>query len=336
MPFCYNEDMNTLYLVTGASGHLGTVLCGRLLKQDRRVRTLTLPGEEGYVPEGIEIITGDVTDPSSMEPFFEHEQDEEIIVLHCAGIVTIASKTNPLVHRVNVEGTRNVLEMALKHEAKKVVYVCSVHALVEAEEGETRETDVYHPELIDDQYGKSKAEAGNIALDFHKMGLDVNIIMPSGIFGPGDIRRNNHMIRAIEAMAKGYIPVSLEGGFDFVDVRDVAEGIITCADKGRSGEPYILSGHYLTVKDILKEVNKACSRKTLGIEFPYAFVKPFGPLLEKIGKRIGTGKPLITPYSLAILNTNGHFSHEKAKTDLGYEPRPAEESIKDMIDEIGN
>ena len=177
--------MKTLYLVTGASGHLGTVLCGKLLEQERKVRALVLPGEERYVPEGIEIITGDVTDPNSMEPFFEHGDDEEIVVFHCAGIVTIASKTNPLVHKVNVEGTRNVLELALKHKARKTVYICSVHALVEEEEGETRETDVYHPEQISDQYGKSKAEAGNIALEYFRKGLDVNIIMPSGIFGPG-------------------------------------------------------------------------------------------------------------------------------------------------------
>ena len=326
--------METLYLVTGASGHLGTILCSKLLEQGRKVKALILPGEEKYAVEGIETITGDVTDPSSMEPFFKHGKDEEIIVLHCAGIVTIASKTDPLVYRVNVEGTRNILEMSLKHKARKVVYVCSVHALVEAEEGETKETDVYHPELIADQYGKSKAEAGNIALDYFGQGLDVNIIMPSGIFGPGDYRRNNHMIRAIEAMAKGYIPVSLQGGFDFVDVRDVADGIIACAEKGRPGEPYILSGHYLTVADILDEINSVCSRRTLGIEIPYWLVKPFGPLAETIGKYLGKGKPLVTPYSLAILNTNGHFSHEKATADLGYEPRSVSESIIDMIVEI--
>ncbi|MBR4461025.1 MAG: NAD-dependent epimerase/dehydratase family protein [Erysipelotrichaceae bacterium] len=326
--------MKKIYLVTGASGHLGSTLCKQLLNEGKAVRALALLGEEKYVPSGVEIVTGDVTDPASLTAFFHHDEDEEIIVLHCAGIVTIASKANPMVHKVNVEGTRNILRLAKEHNALKVVYVCSVHGLVEAEEGDTTETSSYHPEQIDDQYGKSKAEAANIALDFYKQGLNVNIILPSGIFGPGDVRRNNHMIRAIDAMAKGYIPVSLQGGFDFVDVRDVAAGIIACAEKGRAGESYILSGHYLTVKEILNEVNEICERKPSGIEIPYALVKPFGALAESIGNHFGKGKPLVTPYSLAILNTNGHFSHDKATKDLGYQTRTSRESIRDMIEEL--
>ena len=163
--------MKKIYLVTGASGHLGTVLCKQLLNEGRTVRALALPGEENHVPSGVRIITGDVTDPASLAAFFHHDEEKEIVVLHCAGIVTIASKTNPLVHKVNVEGTRNILKLAQEYDASKVVYICSVHGLVEAKEGDTKEASSYHPEQIDDQYGKSKAEAANIALDFYKQGL---------------------------------------------------------------------------------------------------------------------------------------------------------------------
>ena len=155
--------MKKIYLVTGASGHLGTTLCSQLLDEGKTVRALALPGEEKYVPSGVETITGDVTNPASLTDFFHHDEDEEITVLHCAGIVTIASGSNPMVHKVNVEGTRNILRLAQEQGALKVVYVCSVHGLVEAEEGDTKETPSYFPEQIDDQYGKSKAEAANIA-----------------------------------------------------------------------------------------------------------------------------------------------------------------------------
>ena len=326
--------MKKIYLVTGASGHLGSTIISILLSEGKSVRALVLPGEEKYVPEGVEIFTGDVTDKGSMEPFFEHGDDEELILIHCAGIVTIASKENPLVSRVNVDGTHNVLELARENKVRKVVHVSSVHALIEAEEGETKEAEEFYPDMIEDQYGKSKARATIDALKFAQEGLDVSIVHPSGIFGPGDKRKNNHMIRAIELMAKGLIPVSLSGGFDFVDVRDAAEGILKCAERGKKGECYILSGHYISVKELLEGVNEIRGKRTPDITVPYGLVAFFAPAMEKLGTMFGNGKPLVTPYSIAILNTNGHFSHEKATTELGYTVRDVRTTLKDMIAEL--
>ena len=320
------------YLLTGASGHLGSVVLKTLLEKGERVRVLVLPGEEKYIPDGVETVTGDVTDVASLPLFFANADEDELILLHCAGIVTIASRASSLVNKVNVTGTDNVMRMAMQNHVKKAVYVSSVHAIVEKETGDTSEPEGFYPEQIQDPYGKSKAMAAQVCLNYAKEGLDVSVVHPSGIIGPGDVRGSNHSVRSVIAMAKGLIPVSIKGGFDFVDVRDVAQGIIDCAEYGRKGECYILSGHYMSVRMLLNEISELCPIKVLPIEVPYGVVKAVAPLGEKIGNLIGKGKPLVTPYSIAVLNGNGHFTHEKATKEWGYQPRDMKETIRDTIE----
>lgn len=327
--------MKTIYLVTGASGHLGSTLIRQLLEFNKPIRALVLPGEEEFIPKEVTCYSGNVCDRESLKPFFAHEDDEELILFHCAGIVTISSSFDPNVWKVNVEGTRNILEMAQEYKVRKMIYVSSVHALIEKESGDTAEAEVFEPDKIEDQYGKSKAAAAALCQQFAKEGLDVSIVHPSGIYGPGDIRKNNHSVRSVELMAKGLIPLSMEGGFDFVDVRDAARGMIQCAGKGRRGECYILSGHFVTTTELINGVRKLCGYKPVKLEFPYSFVKHFAPFLEKGSHLLGNKKPLVTPYSLAILNTNGHFTHAKASKEFDYSARSVEESLRDMIEEFG-
>ena len=325
--------MKTIYLVSGASGHLGSTLIKILKEKKNRIRALILPGEEAYTDKDTEIFIGDVTELGSLERFFEHETDEELILFHCAGIVSVSSKENPMLYKVNVEGTRNMLEMALKYKVKKVVHVSSVHAFVYQDEGEICEPDGFYPDRLGDPYGRSKALATNLCLEYVKKGLDISIVNPTSIYGPGDKRKNNPSVISIWMLYKVRVPIGLEGGFDFVDVRDVAQGMIDCAYKGRKGECYILSGYYLSANDLINEVNQICGRKKIKGAVPYKVVKPFAPLMEKI-TGLFIARPPITPAALSIFNTNGHFSHDKASRELGYQARRPEETLRDMIEEF--
>ncbi|MBQ3295383.1 MAG: NAD-dependent epimerase/dehydratase family protein [Erysipelotrichaceae bacterium] len=325
--------MEKIYLVTGASGHLGSTLVRFLKKDGFRIIALTLPGEEAYVDKDIEICQGNVNDMESLERFFAYTKGKKAILFHCAGIVSISSKENPLLNKVNIEGTENILKMALKHGIKKMIYVSSVHAILEEEEGITCEPQQFYPEKIGDPYGRSKACGTLLCLDYAKKGLDVSIVHPAGIYGPGDYRKNNHAVNSVRVLSKFPTPVGVEGGFDFVDVRDVAQGMIDCAGKGRKGECYILAGHYLSVMDLINSINEICGRRKISLCLPYRIVRPFTPLMEKVIS-LFSPKPLITPYSLAVLNTNGHFSHEKACREFDYRTRDAKDSIRDMIDEF--
>ncbi len=324
--------MKKLYLVTGATGHVGTILVSELQKRNEHIRTLILPDDTEAVPSGTEICIGDITDERSLSSFFDRKEYDYVTLIHCAALITVASKENSQVWNVNVNGTDNIMRLALETNVDRVIYVSSVHAIPERPAPEMiTEVSCFSPDLVHGQYAKSKAAAAQKVLDYAKQGLNVSIVHPSGIIGSGDLLKRNHMIRTINAMANGTIPVALKGGYDFVDSRDVVAGILACEEKGRPGECYILNGHYITVSDLLNTVRKIKGKKPVSIEIPYDMAKAIAPAAEFFALAMKRKAPLFTPYSVYTLHTNGCFSHEKATAELGYVPRNIEESICDSI-----
>ena len=140
--------MKELYLVTGATGHLGNTVAHRLARAGRQVRALVLPGEEHapQLPGGVEAVAGDVRSPASLEALFAGAEGRDVTVIHCAGIVSIASRFDQNVYDVNVTGTKNVVDACVRRGVKKLVHVSSVHALPEKPGGApVSETDVFSP-----------------------------------------------------------------------------------------------------------------------------------------------------------------------------------------------
>lgn len=308
------------------------MLVAELLKRNETVRALVRPGQGGALQGGIQIFEGDIKEPGTLQPFFDMSGYDYVTLIHCAALITIASKHDPRVWETNVNGTENVLCAAAKAGVDRVVYVSSVHAIPEKPKGQViSEVTSFSPDSVHGQYAKSKAAAAQIALEYAGKGLNLSIVHPSGIIGPGDTKKRNHMIRTIHAMEEGKIPVGLKGGYDFVDSRDVVDGILSCEEKGRSGECYILTGHYITVLDLLNLIRKAKGRREAKIEVPYRLVKALAPAAEFASKLVGSHSPLFTPYSVYTLHTNGAFSHRKATEELGYSPRPIEDSIRDSL-----
>ena len=321
--------MKKLYLITGATGHVGTILVSELIKRGEQIRALVLPGHGTHLPQEIDITEGDITEENSLVPFFNRNGYDRVTLIHCAALITVASKLNPHVWNINVQGTENVMRQAYAAGVDRVVYVSSVHAIPERPEPEViTEVNHFSPDLVHGQYAKSKAAAAQKVLDFAEKGLNVSIVHPSGIIGPGDIQNKNHMIRTIHAIAKGTIPVALHGGYDFVDARDVVDGILACEEKGRAGECYILNGHYITVSDLLNIIRKMRGKSVRKTVLPHSMAKVFAPAAERISILFKRPSPLFTPYSVYTLHTNGHFSHEKASKEFDYEPRDIVESIR--------
>ena len=159
--------MKELYLVTGATGHLGNTVAHRLARAGRQVRALVLPGEEHapQLPEGVEAVAGDVRSPASLEALFAGAEGRDVTVIHCAGIVSIASRFDQNVYDVNVTGTKNVVDACVRRGVKKLVHVSSVHALPEKPGGApVSETDVFSPGAVVGLYAKTKAAATAYAL----------------------------------------------------------------------------------------------------------------------------------------------------------------------------
>lgn len=315
-------------LVTGATGHIGNVLIRQLLEKGEKVRALIWKGEDTTPIRDlpVERIEGDVLDLESLEQAFKGVDT----VYHLAGIISIMPGKNPIVWDVNVQGTRNVLSTARKEGIRRLVYTSSIHAIARAPHG-TRINESL-PFDADNPYGaydRSKAEASLEVQQACRDGMDAVIVCPTGVIGPFDFRRSE-MGNVILEAAQHKTTLYVDGAYDFVDVRDVADGLIKASEFGRSGESYILSGQKISVRYLLETV-----REVTGYAFP-KFKIPFNLAqvtshLTPFYYRWRKSKPKFTPYSLEVLQSNSDISHAKASRELGYSPRPIFVSITDTV-----
>lgn len=326
--------MKKIFIITGANGFLGNNIVRKLVEdQNNEVRALVLPEDKINSLDGLncKIYKGDVTKKESLNSIFEIEESNvELYVIHCAAIVYIKSKYNPKVYEVNVNGTKNVIDKVLEKKAK-LVYVSSVHAITEKPNNEIiTEIKDFNHNKVEGQYAKTKAEIAKYVLDMvENRGLNACIVHPSGIIGPNDFG-NSHLTQLIIDFANGRLKACVNGGYDFVDVRDVADGIISACYKGKKGECYILSNRYVSIKELLDLVSKVRNTKKIKLILPMWLAKLTAPLSEKY-YAILKQPPLYTKYSLYTLTSNSNFSNQKAKKNLNYNNRELEITIKDTV-----
>lgn len=320
------------YFVTGATGFLGRAVTRRLLTKTADIYALVMKGDPlaADLPDGIRVCMGDVCDPSSLDAFLEGA-DGESCVIHCAGIVSVASRPGEQLYNVNVGGTKNIIDACISHGVGKLVYVSSVHALAEKPKGIEidAETDAFDPNRLVGDYAKSKAMATRVVLDAARASLDASIVLPSGIIGPGDTAGGS-ITELLLSFLAGKLPIAVKGGYDFVDVRDVATGIVACAEKGVRGKCYILSGHYATIRDILETVGRSTGIKKAVSYLPVALAKIIAPFYELDSIR-RKKKLFFTPYAVHVLQSNARFSKKASENDLGYTPRSLKETLLDTV-----
>lgn len=318
-----------MILITGATGHIGNVLVRELAARGYPVRALVLPNEDLSPLDNlpVEIAVGDITDyPSLLNAF-----DGITYVYHLAGIVSIGSGKKDILYRVNVEGTRNVVRACLEKRVKRMVYTSSIHAFPELPFGEAlTESKDFDEKKVLGHYAKSKAIATKIVLDAARGGLDAVIVHPTGVIGPYDYKVSNMGQLIIDFMNKRLLAY-IDGSYDFVDVRDVANGLILACEKGRPGENYILSGEQITVKEILEYLEEATGLPGPKLKIPLWLAKLTAPLSELYYK-ILRQQPLYTSYSIYTLTSNSVTSSKKAKEELGYISRPIKEAIIDAVE----
>lgn len=326
-------------VVTGASGHIGNVLVRDLISKNYEVKAFVLKNENvDYLKElNVEICYGDVRDLESLKEAFRGAD----VVFHLAGIIDIGTVNKKFIYSVNVGGTKNVLQACREEKVKKLVYTSSVHAIPEKPKDEIiTETKDFSEDKVKGIYAKTKAEATKYLLENVSKDLDNNpeiiIVHPSGVIGPYEYIPSNLGQLVIDCANKK-IGAYLDGGYNFVDVRDVANGVVLAAEKGKNGECYILAGHKVSVKELMKKIEAVTKVKipTFKIARWFAYATGF---LSEIYYKIVKQKPLFTSYAVYTLGTNCNFSNEKAEKELGYTIRPIDETIKDTVDwfkEIG-
>lgn len=322
-----NIDHPTRVLVTGATGHIGNVLVRELVGQGYAVRALTLAGESLRPLDGmeVEIVVGDVLKPDSLVRAMSGVEG----VFHLAGVISIMPGDDERVRRVNVEGTCNVINAARKAGVKRLLHTSSIHALQRVEGVTMDESLPFDPHNPVGIYDRTKAEASLEVLAAVKEGLNAVIVCPTGVVGPHDYL-GSEVGSLINGWLKRGVSLLIDGAYDFVDVRDVALGMILAYEKGQCGAVYILGGEQISLTRMQQLVRSIAGLKSQVLKIPARlalFFANFTPLYYRLAKV----KPRFTRYSLVTVMGNSVISSARARRELGYQARGLAESLTDTV-----
>jgi dihydroflavonol-4-reductase len=317
-------------IVTGATGHIGNVLVRELLARGAVVRVLVLPDDDKRPLAGlnVEIVYGDVTDLVSLKSAFAGAE----FVFHLAGIVTIMPGMASVLERVNVGGMSNVIAACRASGVRRLVYTSSIHAIAEPPHGTViDESQPFDPDRVLGDYARSKARATLLLLDeIGKGGLHAIICCPTGVIGPWDYGISN-IGQLILDFASGHLKSYVSGAYDFVDVRDVARGLILAAQKGQPGRHYIFSGAQVQVPELMEELARDIGYPAPTYRIPTVIARTAG-VLASVYYRLLRRKPVFTAYSIDVLRSNSLVSSARAREELGFTSRPWQESIRDQVE----
>lgn len=311
--------------ITGATGHLGMNLIHLLIKNKFSVKALVLKNDPFKSLLSVSTVIGDITDEASLVECFKNAE----IVFHLAALNPFINKNKVAYDEINVSGTKNVINACLKCGVKRLVYVSTVH--------------IFNPhpkhEFIDEtrqiiqnshfSYDISKANAYREVLKMREI-LDIVTLFPTAFIGPYDYQCSSITQFLRNIYLKNYF-IFPKGGFNFVDVRDVASGVLMAALKANESESYILGGHYYKIPELLNFIETILNKKNVKLYFPLSVLQKSTALLLYFAK-LTKSNALAMSASAYILHTLGHhqkINYKKAKKELGFSPRPFQETIED-------
>jgi dihydroflavonol-4-reductase len=310
-------------VITGASGQVGLHLIDALRARGREVRAMLLPGDEGLAAKEVEVVRGDVRDPDALRRAFAGAE----VVYHLAAIVSTKSDAGSLIFGVNLDGARNAARAAREAGVRRFVHFSSIV--------------VFEPAPLDRPLDERRARVrrngspytiskvlGEIAVrEEVARGLDAVIVHPTVIVGPHETHHDGIVRNLIAQHYGGKLPAMVDGGFNLVDVLDVVEGAICAEEHGRTGESYILGGRWYTIADLLGIAESVSGKKPPRIKIPIWVARAALPLVELGSSALGA-KPMYNGEELAQISGNPDIRSDKAGRELGYAPRPIDDSLR--------
>lgn len=316
-------------LVTGGCGFLGSSIVKSLVSRGTSVRVLALPNEPTDNVRGldVEIVRGDVLDREACEQVV---RDVET-VFHAAAIYKDWAPDPSLMYRVATSGTFNVLEAARRAGVRRVVYTASIVALGRPEPGQLADEDTpYDAWDLDFAYSRSKYHSRELAEDFARWGLDVRVVCPGVVLGPGDIVPTPSG-RLIINTLRGGPPMYVDGGSSYVDVRDAAEVHVLAAEKGRAGQRYLATAHNLSALELMQAIDKAGGRTRRYFKAPEAIARATVMGMEARARRSGK-PPLLSRNFFEYSLKPSFFTARKSERELGASYRPLAETLHDAVE----
>ncbi|PTU30507.1 NAD-dependent epimerase/dehydratase family protein [Stenotrophobium rhamnosiphilum] len=313
--------------ITGASGYVGLNLAQVLLDAGHQVRAIDRVRSPSLDPR-VSFIEADILNPASIQAALEGVD----VVYHLVAKITLAQE-DPVAWTINVDGVRIVAEAALACKVKRMVHVSSIASFDQNKcnrqlsETLPRSTDAALP-----VYSRSKYAGEQEFLKVVAKGLDGVICYPTGVYGPTDFGSVISRLNVVFLdSARGKIPAMVAGGFDLVDVRDVAMGLLLASERGRTGENYLLGGHYIEMLDACRVAARYVGRPGPKFSIPMGFIQAIAPMVSKLSKNGGAEDGPFSKAALDAIATSPIVDRSKAERDLGYAPRPLEETMGDLI-----
>ncbi len=314
-------------VVTGATGHVGGNLVRTLLERGETVRVLVHRTRDALADLDLEFIQGGVNDTEVLRRAFEGAST----VYHLAAMISIVGDPDGRVFRTNVDGARTVATVAREVGVGRLVHFSSVHAFDHSRPGEITEDT---PRVVNDPernfaYDRSKAMGEAAVREQVELGLDAVIVHPSGVIGPHDYGPSRFG-KALLTMARGRMPALTPGGYDWVDARDVVATAIAAADRGRTGQSYLLTGRYVALTEIAERVSAITGARAPLFTVPLGLAQAVAPVGAAVARAL-KAEPLFTDESLSVLNTGVRFNHSLAANELGHAPRDFGATLTDTL-----
>ncbi|WP_040825034.1 NAD-dependent epimerase/dehydratase family protein [Nocardia jiangxiensis] len=310
--------------VTGAAGFLGTNLLHQLVERGHDVTAIDRVRPAVASDPRVTWVSGDVLDPESMRDALEGAE----VVYHLVAMITLEHR-HDLAWRINTEGVRVVAEAALAAGVRRMVHTSSIHAFNQYNCG--GRIDERAPRSIDPDlpvYDRSKFQGEVELRKVIDKGLDAVICNPTGVYGPVD-HSDSRINTTLWDAARGRVPVMIAGGFDLVDVRDVAAGLILAGEKGRTGENYLLTGAMCSMLEVTQLAAAVNGKRGPRFAIPTKVIAGALPVLEPIAKLFGSDR--VSKAAMGALISAPVVDGSKAEAELGYRPRPTEDTVRDLV-----
>jgi dihydroflavonol-4-reductase len=312
--------------VTGANGHVGYNLCKSLLEKGFQVKALAHKNTEAIRKLDLTLVQGDLLDKSTLLDLL----DETEVVFHLAAQISITGDPSGSVYRNNAEGTRNMISAAKDRKIKRFIHFSSIHAF--CQDPQEKPLDESRP-LVGSEafaYDRSKADGERAVMEAAWNGLNAIVLSPTAIIGPAD-PQPSLTGKAVLQLIHHKIPALVPGGYNWIDVRDIVTSAIQAIEKARKGEKYLLAGKWHSLKELSGYVGRHSGKKTVQTVLPFWSAKIGLPFITVFSRLTGS-EPLYTSESLEIVAKGSRLiDNNKARGELGLNPRPLDETIRDLI-----
>ena len=311
----FQHAKNMKVAITGACGHIGISIIEELDRRGIQYKALAYNDSKYLESKGIEFVTGNVNNREDIEKLLQGCD----ALIHSAAIISINGDKGGTVRKVNVDGVRNVMQTALDLKIKRVVHISSIHAYNALPKNEVLDENRNFVDETAFAYDQSKRDGQLVVKEMVSKGLNAIVLNPTSVTGAPE-NKLSYQGKAILDIYNNKIPAIFKGGFDWVDVRDIANSVCNALTMGRVGENYLLSGKYYTMRDIINIVTEVKGMKIKIPTIPVWGARAGLPFV-KLGSKITGKEPLYTAESIDVLvHGNEKISHEKAKNELGYQP----------------